>query len=400
MSATSEIGQRRTQIAGRRLVSGEATFSADVSLPGTLHLAIARSTLPHARIAGIDVTAAASAPGVVRVLTGAEAAALSDPIPHYLDPGPIGGKHADVRCLALEKVVYVGQPLVAVVANSPNNAKAAAALVEVDYEPLPHVLDADEALAPDAPTIYDGWADNVVVGLARTPATLTRLSQRPSTRCRARSRSSARRPRRWSHGPTSRAGIPSPLASPCMPPTQNPHTLRDMLSRSLRLRESQIRLIAPSVGGAFGSKMPSHPEETLVCVLSQLVNAPVKWVEDRAEALLVGGREQVHSFEVAFNGDGRVLGLRDAVVGTTGAAAATPGWAMILMAGLALPCGYAIQRCAITYTAVATNKAPWNAQRGFGKESANLAMERIMDAVARRLELDPALGPSPQPGRQ
>ena len=391
MSATSEIGQRRTQIAGRRLVSGEATFSADVSLPGTLHLAIARSTLPHARIAGIDVTAAASAPGVVRVLTGAEAAAPSDPIPHYLDPGPIGGKHADVRCLALEKVVYVGQPLVAVVANSPNNAKAAAALVEVDYEPLPHVLDADEALAPDAPTIYDGWADNVVFGFGQDTGDVDEAFAEAEHSLSGsiaiqRSSASPMEPRAYVASWDSVAARLTLYAT-----TQNPHTLRDMLSRSLQLRESQIRLIAPSVGGAFGSKMPSHPEETLVCVLSQLVNAPVKWVEDRAEALLVGGREQVHSFEVAFNGDGRVLGLRDAIVGTTGAAAATPGWAMILMAGLALPCGYAIQRCAITYTAVATNKAPWNAQRGFGKESANLAMERIMDAVARRLELDPAL---------
>ena len=398
MSATREIGQRRTQIAGRRLVSGQATYAGDVNLPGTLHLAIVRSTVPHARIAAVAVEAAAAAPGVVRVLSGEEAASLSDPIPHYLDPGPIGGKHADVRCLALDKVVYVGQPIAAVVADSPNNAKAAAGMVDVDYDVLPHVLDAEQALAPDAPIIYDGWEDNVVLAFGNDTGDVDSAFEEAEHSLSGsiaiqRSSASPIEPRAYVANWDEVAGRLTLHAS-----TQNPHTLRDMLASSLRTRESDIRVIAPSVGGAFGSKMPSHPEETLVCVLSRLVNAPVKWVEDRSEALLVGGREQLHSFDVALDGDGRVLALRDAVVGTTGAVGAIPGWAMILMAGLALPCGYTIQRCAITYTAVATNKAPWNAQRGFGKEAANLAMERVMDAVARHLELDPAVVRRPQSG--
>jgi carbon-monoxide dehydrogenase large subunit len=390
VSATREIGQRRTQIAGRRLVSGQMTYAGDVNPPGTLHLAIVRSTVPHARITAVAVDAAAAASGVVRVLSGEEAATLSDPIPHYLDPGPIGGKHADVRCLALDKVVYVGQPIAAVVADSPNNAKAAAGLVDVSYEQLPHALDAEQALAPDAPIIYDGWDDNVVLAFGNDTGDVDSAFEEAEHSLAGsiaiqRSSASPIEPRAYVANWDGVAGRLTLHAS-----TQNPHTLRGMLATSLRMRESDIRLIAPSVGGAFGSKMPSHPEETLVCVLTRLVNAPVKWVEDRSEALLVGGREQVHRFEVAFDGDGRVLALRDAVVGTTGAVGAIPGWAMILMAGLALPCGYAIQRCAITYTAVTTNKAPSNAQRGFGKEAANLAMERVMDAVARHLELDPA----------
>jgi carbon-monoxide dehydrogenase large subunit len=329
-------------------------------------------------------------PGVVRVLTGEQAAELSDPIPHYLDPAPLGGKHADVRCLALGKVVYAGQPVVAVVAESPNAARAAAALVEVDYEPLPHVLSANEALADDAPAIYDGWDDNIVLSFGLSADGVEEAfadAKHTVSGSIAIQRSSASpiEPRAYVASWDEVTGRMTLYAG-----TQNPHTLREMLASSLRLRESDLRVIAPSLGGAFGSKMPSHPEETLVCVLSRLVGTPVKWVEDRTEALLVGGREQVHRFDVAFDDNGRVLALRDAVTGSTGAVGAMPGWAMIVMAGLAIPCAYAIQCCEISYTAVATNAAPWNAQRGFGKEAANLAMERVMEAVARHLDLDPA----------
>ena len=291
--------------------------------------------------------------------------------------------------LALEKVVYAGQPVAAVVAASPNQTKAAAALVGVEYEALPYVLDAEGALAPDAPRVYDDWEDNVVLAcgadsggvgeaFAEAPHTLT------GSISIQRTSASPMEPRAYVASWDQAGGRMTLHAS-----TQNPHTLREMLATSLRLPESSIRVIAPSLGGAFGSKMPSHPEETLVPVLSRLVGAPVKWVEDRTEALLVGGRQQVHRFEVAFDDDGRVLALRNAIVGSTGAVGSIPGWAMVLMAGQAQPCGYDVQTCDLTYTAVATNTAPWNAQRGFGKEAANLSIERVMDAVARQLELDP-----------
>ncbi|MCY4086950.1 MAG: xanthine dehydrogenase family protein molybdopterin-binding subunit [Actinomycetia bacterium] len=386
----SLMGARQPQIAGARLVQGQAVFAADVSLSGMLHASILRSPVPHARIGRIDADAARRAPGVEYVLTGAEAAQLSDPIPHYLDPAPIGGKHADVRCLAVDTVVYAGQPVAVVAASSPNEAKAAAELIEVDYQPLPHVLDAQAALAPDAPRLYDGWDDNVVLSFGQKAGDVEAAFEQAEHVISGsvsvqRSAASPLEPRAYVASWNAASGRLTLYAA-----TQNPHTLREMLARSLRLRESDVRIITPSLGGAFGSKMPSHPEETLIPLLARLAGAPVRWVEDRRESLLVGGREQVHQFEVAADGDGRVRAIRNDIVGSTGAVASLPGWAMVLMAALAMPCGYNVQDCEITYTAVATNKAPWNAQRGFGKEAANLVMERIMDAVARQLELDPA----------
>ena len=389
-AAERMLGARQPQIAGPRLVRGLATYAGDVSLPGMLHASILRSSVPHARIRDIETAAAETAPGVVCVLTGAQAAALSDPIPHYLDPAPIGGKHADVRCLAVDKVVYAGQPVAAVVAETPNDAKAAAELIDVDYEPLAHALDAEQALGPDAPRLYDEWDDNIVLSFGQNAGDVDAAFGEAEhvisgTLSVQRSAASPMEPRAYVASWEDATGRLTLYAA-----TQNPHTLREMLARSLRVREGDIRVIAPSLGGAFGSKMPSHPEETLIPVLARLAGAPVKWVEDRRESFLIGGRQQVHRFEIAAAADGRVLAVRNDIVGSTGAVGSTPGWAMILMAALAMPCGYAIQNCDIKYTAVATNKAPWNAQRGFGKEAANLVMERIMDTVARHLDLDPA----------
>ena len=156
------IGERVPKKDGDRFVTGSVTFSDDVIAPGMAHAAVLRSPHPHARIVDIKTATAAEAPGVLAVVTGATAREIAGPIPHWMSPVDGGGNHADVHCLALDKVLYEGQPVVAVVAATRADADAPLALIEIDYELLPFVIDADDALAAGAPRLYADWPDNVI----------------------------------------------------------------------------------------------------------------------------------------------------------------------------------------------------------------------------------------------
>ena len=162
-TAGPAIGSSVRKEDGATLLQGRGRFLDDYTLPGTRHAVVVRSEVAHARIVRVDVREAEASPGVALVLTGESAAAHAGPIPHFIDPVARGGRHADVRCLAVGKVVYAGQPVAAVVAGTRREAEAAAELVRVEYEPLPHVLDGEESLAPDAPRLYEEWPDNVIL---------------------------------------------------------------------------------------------------------------------------------------------------------------------------------------------------------------------------------------------
>jgi carbon-monoxide dehydrogenase large subunit len=383
------VGTSERKQHGDRFLSGRMTYVDDVVLPGTAFAAVLRSPHAHARIRGVDLAAARAAPGVLGAVAGAEAAEHTDPIPHFIDPAVFGGRSTTVRCLAVEKVVYAGQPVAAVVAESAQDAEAALDLIEVDYEPLPVVLDAEAAMAPDAPRLYDGWDDNVVIAIpfaeGDVDAALADAEHTLSDELRIQ---------RYSTQPIEPRGYvaswdPDREAYTFHGACQNPHPLRWVLARALRVDEGRIRVIAPAVGGGFGLKMHGHPEEALVCLLSRLTGRPVKWIEDRSETLLIGGREHVHRFSVGFDGEGRISAFRDHFVANVGALGAAPGWGMAFLTGLGFPTGYKIPHTDVLATVVATNKGPWNASRGYGKEATNLVMERVLDMVAGRLGLDP-----------
>ncbi len=384
------VGSPVRPIHGDQLVTGRALFVADVALPGMLHAAILRSPHAHARIRAIETAPGVQAPGVVRILSGEEARHHVEQIPHRVDPGVYGGRHADVRCLAVGKVIYAGQPVAAVVAESREQARAALGLIRVDYEVLPAVTDGEAALEPDAPRVIDAWPENVmhrgritsgdvdgVFGRADHVLVATIRIHRYSTQP-IETRAYAAAFNRFDETLTLYAT------------TQNPHQLRHMLAGALRVPENRIRIIVPRLGGAFGLKMIGHPEESLVCLLAILTGRPVKWVEDRDDCLIITGREQVHHLEVAFTRDGRVVGLKDCMIANLGAPYTTPGWGMATLTASTIPCGYDIQHLDVQYTLAITNKGPWTASRGYGKEASNLVMERVMDLVARRLGMDPA----------
>ncbi|MGQ0570897.1 MAG: xanthine dehydrogenase family protein molybdopterin-binding subunit [Armatimonadota bacterium] len=383
------VGSPVRIIKGDLFVTGRARFVADLNLPGMLHVAILRTPHAHARIRSIDAAAAVRAPGVVRVLTGEDARQHIEQIPHRVDPSVYGGKHADIHCLAVGKAIYAGQPVAAVVASSREEARAAVGLIGVDYEVLPAVLDGEAALRPDAPRVVDAWDDNVMHSGHFSGGDVEQ-----SFRDAEQVLQASIRIHRYSTQPIETRAYVAVFnrfddVLTLYATTQNPHQLRHMLAGALRLPENRIRIIVPNLGGAFGLKMIGHPEESLVCLLAMLTGHPVKWVEDREDCLVIGGREQVHHVGVAFNRDGRIVGLRDRIVANVGAPYSTPGWGMANLTAVTIPCGYDIRNVDIQYTIAVTNKGPWTASRGYGKEASNLVMERIMDLVARRLDMDP-----------
>jgi carbon-monoxide dehydrogenase large subunit len=388
MSSTF-VGGRYRKHDGDRYLTGQVRYTADLVLPGMVHVALVRSPYAHARIAEVDASAAEAHATVVAVLTGAQAAQVSDPIPFLLDPAGLGGVNADVRCLAVDTVVYAGQPVVAVAAGTPADAAAAASLVRVRYEVLPAVLDAEAAVADDAPIVHEGWASNVMLAGSFGPDDFASVAAEADHVVEGELRIQRSSPTPMETRAYLADWDPARDELTWYGTSQNPHPQRYVLAAALRMEEHRIRVITPPAGGAFGLKMHGHPEETLVAVLSRELGRPVKWVESRAECLLQGGREQVHQFRVAYDDDGRVRALHNKFIADHGAMAAGAGWGMAFVGANSFPSGYDIQHCRVDYTIAVTNKPPSVGMKPFGKDSAVLVLERVMDLVAAATGLDP-----------
>ncbi|MFD4668748.1 xanthine dehydrogenase family protein molybdopterin-binding subunit [Lentzea sp. NPDC058450] len=393
MSATvpgAGIGGSPRKRDGGALLTGRARFVDDYRPPGMLYLHVVRSPIAHGRILSVDTTKAEAAPGVHLALSGKRAVALTGPIPYFIDPAARKGNRTDIYCLQADKVLFAGQPVAAVVAETREQAEDAAALVEVEYERLPHVLDAEASMRPDAPRIYDDWPGNVVIhnryGTGDPDARLAESPVVVSGELRiGRSTTAPMEPRGYLASWDSDAEKMT-IHGSC----QNPHQLRWMLSQTLGIDEGRIQIVTAKVGGSFGLKMQGHPEETLVALTSVLVGRPVKWIEDRRQALANGAREQVHRFRAGATRDGRITGLVNHIIADIGVLTAQAGWAMPNMSATTLPSGYAVPDVRVDLDIVCTNKPPINAARGFGKDAAHFVMERVVDLVARELGMDPA----------
>ena len=386
------VGSSVSGMLDRTLVAGNGRYTADLRAPGMGFMAVVRSTYAHARVVRIDTDAARAHPGVRCVVTGTEVREWTDPIPHTLNPAALGGHTADVYCLATDRVRYVGEPVAALVADTPHVAAEAAALVDVEYEELPVVTDGEAGLAADAPLLYPEWETNEMLHGRYAGGDVERAFADAD------------------HSVDGRLYIHRHTAAPLEPravlaeyddraerlkvwvSTQTPHPLRTTLAQTLRLDEHAVHVVQPQVGGAFGVKIPTYQEEPLACLLALRTRRAVKWVEERSEHLLAGGhaREHTMTFSAAFNADGRVLGLKGHVLGDVGALGALAGWGMSYVGSFVVPGAYKIPHCEVDVSIVVTNKAPWNAYRGFGKEAASFLMERVMDRVAQHLGMDRA----------
>ena len=394
MTRSAEAGAPRRFIGAgipaktnRLLVAGKATYVADIDIPGTLHMAVVRSPYAHARIRRVDTRAADALPGVVTTISGAEIRANTGAIPTH-SPA-LGEKPCPIYALATDKVRYAGEPVAAVVAVDRYTAHEAARLVEVDYDELLPVVDPVQALLPGSPLVVEEWGDNVLSSRLQTHGDAeTRLK---SARGVVRGTVRTQRYTGASIEPRGYLALYERYRDKLTlwASTQSPHSLRLFLAETLGMRENQIQVIEPCVGGAFGLKLPTFPEEPLVCYLAKKLERPVRWIEERTENLLAGGhaREMQLDFEAGYEDDGRVVALKVRLIADLGAPSALCGWGMANVAAFLIPGMYRINDVSVERLSVVTNKCPWNAYRAYGKEAACFMLERAMDMVAERTGL-------------
>ena len=386
------VGQEVPSLTNTRLVAGRGQFVDDIQLPGMTYAAILRSPYAHARIRSIDTAAAEALPGVLCVLTGAEVADQMNPIHETYDTAAVGAKGVKWYALCIERARYVGEAVAAVVAEDKFTAYAALDLIEVDYEALPVVSDPEQAMEPGAPLVEPGWGDNIMASrdivlgdpdaaFAEADGTISGTIQS------ARITGTAIEPRGCvaSYDPYEETLT-------FWDSTQNPHPLRDYLAGTLGVPDTSIRCIQPHVGGGFGLKIPTFQEEPLVAYLAKKLHRPVKWIEERSENFTTGGhaRDTRFRYEAAYRNDGTVTGIRLEVIADVGAPTALCGWGMSFVTWYCLPCVYKIPNSETHLRSVVTNKCPWNAYRGYGKDAASFLMDRIMDHIARETGIDRA----------
>ena len=388
--STKYVGNNQRLVGDNRFLTGNGQFIDDISLPGMVHMAVLRSPYPHAAIINVDLKNVRESPLCIAAINGQEAAETTNPMPHRGNPSLIGGKTCDIRCLPIEKTVYAGEPIAAVVAHSRNDAEAILSLINVQYKELPYLLDASDALADNAPIIHKPWGSNLVCQVTHAEGNVD-----DAFAVAEHTLADEFRIHRYSTQPIETRGYIGNWDTRSETLTlhssgQNPHPERFAIAESLRITEERVRVTLPDIGGAFGLKMHPYPEEVLVCLMSRQTGLPVKWVESRTECLLIGGREQSHRWKAAFDDNGKILALRDHFLTNIGALSATPGWGMSRLTALTFPGGYKIPATDIQVSVVVTNKSPWNASRGYGKEATTLILEHICDRIATKLKIDPA----------
>lgn len=385
------VGARVKRVEDPRFLTGEARYLADLQIPGTVHAAFVRSPYGHARIRRIDASAARALPGVLAVFTAEDVATL----PPLASGLPIEGlKPTPQTVLAKDKVRFIGEAVAVVVAENRYIAEDAVELVEVDYERLPAVTDAERAMAPDAPLLHEDLGTNVVYQKVTTLGDVDSAFAQADRIFRRRFHTN-----RFVAAPMETRGCLSVYERSSgqltfYSSTQMPHMLRLFLSLFLGIPEHKVRVISPEVGGGFGQKMTIYPEEVVIAHLGKVLGRPVKWVEDRRENLAAAthAKEQIIELEAAVRNDGKVLGLKARLIGDGGAYSFNTASALIepLAAAGIIPGVYDIQAYQHEVIAVCTNKAPVGAFRAVGWTAAQTTRELFFDEIARELGLDPA----------
>src|SRR5438477_730096 len=382
------VGQRIKRTEDPRLIKGLAHYVDDIRLPDTLHVAFVRSMYAHARINGIDTTAAANSPGVVAVYTGKDIAEKVGPVPCAAALPDL--KVPDYRVLATGKALFVGHPIAAVVASERYAAHDAVDLVSVDYEELPAVVDVEKA-AQGGNTVHEKFGDNIAYKLTSgegdIEAAMNSADRMISQKMiHQRLAPIAMEPR----GVLARY-FPGEEELTVWSSTQIPHLLRTQLAIMIGIPENKLRVITPEVGGGFGSKLNVYAEEALLGWISMQLGKPVKWIESRRENVqaTIHGRAQVGTIEVGVKNDGAITGLRYNVTADLGAYHQLLTPAIPTLTGLMLSGAYKIPAILMTCTGVFTNKMATDAYRGAGRPEATYVVERIVDVIAQELKLDP-----------
>ncbi len=393
--APSGIGERVRRNEDARLLTGRALFVDDVRLDGLLHVAFLRSQHAHARLSSVDASAARSRPGVVAVYTAADLGDYWRPGPLLVPPPPIPGlvfNSCTQVPLAKDKLRHVGEPIALVVAESRYLAEDALEDIVVEAEPLPAVVDLEAALGAGAPRVHDQLPSNLAAHVV----------QRKGDWAAAKARAHAVIQRRFRYDRGASAAIENRAVAAqwdsraeeltVWDTTQAPIPIRNGLAQLLGLLESQVRVVAPFVGGGFGPKiMMFYPEEVLVPWAAMRLGHPVKWTEDRQENFFATTQErgQIHDAELAMTKDGRILGVKDVFLHDTGAYDPY-GLTVPINSQCTLLGPYDIPSYESEFTAVFTNKTIVTPVRGAGRQHGVFVIERLLDFAAKELGIDRA----------
>ena len=386
------FGKAHKRLEDPRFLLGKGRYIHTVNKPGTLYASFVRSTEAHAELVDVDVKAALAHEGVVAVVTGTDVRERTKPMRG--DSTLQGWQGSDYWALAQSRVRFVGEPIACVVATDRYVAEDGAELVSVSYDRLTPITSVAESLAEGAEMLHDGWTSNCFIKrhleTEDFEAEMARSDHRLS----------------MSYAMGRHTGMPLETRG-CLAEwndstgeleiwttTQIPYICRTGLADVLAIPENRIVVISPDIGGGFGVKFSLYPEEIVCALASMLVRAPIKWLEDRREHMVIGthAREHYHNIEVGFNDAGEVGALRARIVVDNGAYSLWPETAAMEV-GMALgilPGPYRIQNYKVDSWAVCTNKTPLGAYRGVSRPAACFSIERTMDAIAENLGLDRA----------
>ena len=389
------IGQRVLRNEDPRLLTGQAQFVDDVEIPGLLHAAFLRSDYAHARLLGIDVSAARQRPGVVAVFTAEDMGDDWQPGPPLVSPPPTAKDvlfHSRRQVpLVKDKVRHAGEAIAVVIAESRYIAEDAVEDIVVDLEPLEAVVDLEMALQPGSPLVHDDLESNLAAHLFQKKGDYDAARQRADLVLKRRIIID-----RGAAAAMENRGIVADWDEKSQhltlwDTTQAPIPIRNGTAARLGLSENQVRVIAPFIGGGFGPKMMMfYPEELVIPWAAKKLKRPIKWIEDRRENFYATTQErgQVHDAEIALSRDGRILGLKDIFLHDTGAYDPY---------GLTIPLntqchamgGYDIKNFTTEVSVVFTNKTLVTPVRGAGRPQGIFLIERLLDAAARELGIDP-----------
>lgn len=381
------FGKRQKRTEDPRLIQGLAHYVDDIKLPDTLHAVFLRSIYAHARIKSIDTSEAAKAPKVVAVYTGKDVSAKIGPVPCAAALPEL--KVPDHRVLATDKTYFVGHPVAVVVAEDRYAAKDAADLIQVDYDELPVVMD-EEKGAQDGPVVHEQFKTNIAYKLTAGEGDVEAAFKSADKVIKQRILHRRLAPIAMEPRGVLARYYPGEQELTLWTSTQIPHLARTQIALMLGMPENKLRLIAPEVGGGFGSKLNVYGEEALLGWIAMQLNRPVKWIETRRENIqaTIHGRGQTGYIEIGFKNDGTVTGLRYNVYADMGAYFQLLTPAIPTLTGLMLSGCYKIPAIQINVTGVFTNKMATDAYRGAGRPEATYVVERALDLIAAELGKD------------
>ena len=390
ISTTSPFGASIKRREDPRLISGLGTYVDDIKMVGMLHLALVRSPYAHANIVSVDTSAAKAAEGVVAVYTGEELAdQLGSLICGWVVPDTKEVPHPP---LAIGKVRCVGDAVAAVVATDPSIAVDAAALVDVDYEPLDAVANAEEATKDGAPLVHDEVTNNKGFEWEVGGGDVDQAASESEVRVSQRIVNQRLIPNSMEGRAVITDYNPGTNHVTLWTSSQIPHLVRLLLALVTGHPEHQIRVISPDVGGGFGSKLYLYAEEVIAFVIAKDLAKPIKWIEGRQENYLATthGRDHIGDWEITGNRDGTITGLQGTVYANMGAYLSTFAPAIpTYLFGLMLVGPYTIPNIRCKVIGVFTHTTPVDAYRGAGRPEATYVVERMLDLFAAEIGMDP-----------